>query len=224
IQYIEIEGIRAELVNNPADIPNLIRTGRIPVLVDPQADLLDILKPQVLVDGRMLKLAPETVYPASWMILGLGPGFVAGINCDAAVETQRGPFLGRVIWDGSPKADTGQPEQVDNLTGERVIRAPDTGILEAYVSIGDIVESSVVLAVVNGTPVIAQFRGVMRGMLRSGQPVVRGMKIGDLDPRCDPSLCSVVSDKALAIGGGVLEAILSIPRLRQAYAKTHSIN
>jgi xanthine dehydrogenase accessory factor len=224
INHIEIEGLHAGLVNDPADVSRLLQAGRIPVLVDPQADFLNVLNPQVLVDGRMLKKAPETQYPAPWTMVGLGPGFVAGKNCDAAIETQRGHFLGRVIWHGSPEDDTGQPEQVANFALERVLRAPDSGVLEARVAIGDIVEKSAILAVVKGTPVLARFRGVVRGMLRTGQAVVRGMKIGDLDPRCDPGLCSIVSDKALSIGGGVLEAILSVPRLREAYAQAHSIH
>ena len=57
-------------------------------------------------------------------------------------------------------------------------------------------------------PIKAEIDGVLRGLLPSGIAVRYGMKAGDVDPRCEESHCFTVSDKALAIGGGVLEAFL----------------
>jgi xanthine dehydrogenase accessory factor len=96
-----------------------------------------------------------------------------------------------------------------------VLRAPDAGVLTIFVEIGEIVEEGQPVARVGGKTIIAPFKGTLRGLLYPGLAVNRGMKIGDLDPRCDPSLCYQVSDKSLAVGGGVLEVILSRPDLRK---------
>jgi xanthine dehydrogenase accessory factor len=147
-------------------------------------------------------------------VIGLGPGFEAGLNCHAVVETNRGHRLGRVIWQGAPESDTGVPESVAEHGVERVLRAPVDGILQARVEIGEMVEPGQAVADVAGQPVLANFAGVLRGLVRSGLPVRQGMKVGDVDPRGDRAACRLVSDKALAVGGGVLEAILSRPDLR----------
>ncbi len=208
-QKFAIEGIQAKLTNSLDDLPDLFNFGVVPVLVDPDATLLKTLQPQVVVDARMRKRPPESTYPADWFFIGLGPGFIAGENCDAAVETKRGHFLGRVYWQGSPEPDTGRPESVENREGERVIRAPNSGQLESLVEIGDSVIEGAPLARVANDIVYARFSGIVRGMLMNGLFVERGMKIGDLDPRSDPKYCTMVSDKALAVGGGVMEAIFS---------------
>jgi xanthine dehydrogenase accessory factor len=150
--------------------------------------------------GTRIDMAP--------VVIALGPGFDAGSEVHAVVETNRGPHLGRVIWRGSAEPDTGDPAPVSGRGLSRVLRAPAAGRLHAARSIGDIVEEGDVLATVDGKPLRADFRGLIRGMARDGLMVETGMKIGDLDPRIDPSLCRVVSDKALAVAGGVLEAIL----------------
>jgi xanthine dehydrogenase accessory factor len=213
---IEIEGTSARLVSNLAEVSAAYEQGLIPVLVDPEAKIINDLHPQVVIDGRMRKLAPEWSYPAEGFTIGLGPGFTAGQNCDAAIETKRGPLLGRVYWQGSPESDTGLPEPVANKAGGRVLRAPKSGLLQTLVEIGDVLAPGTPIARVEDSMISAQFQGVVRGLLHGGLYVEQGMKIGDLDPRCDPSLCSLVSDKALAVGGGVMEAILAIPRLREA--------
>ncbi len=212
---MEIEGLRAKLISTPLEMPLMWAEQSIPVLVDPLGEYLNQIRPQILVDARMLKRAPELSYPAEWFMIGLGPGFVVGQNCDAAVETKRGPHLGRVYWQGAPEADTGQPDVIGGRAGERVLRAPQAGVLHTLVEIGEIVSDGMVLARVGHAAIKAQFRGVVRGLLRNGSKVSAEMKIGDVDPRCDPALCTLVTDKALAIGGGVLEAILSIKKFRQ---------
>jgi len=213
-QQVEIEGLRAQLATLD-ELPGLFARQIIPVLVDPQAQSLSQIRPQVLIDARMLKQAPELPYPAEWFTIGLGPGFVVGKNCDAAVETKRGPRLGRLMWQGEPEKDTGQPDAIGNRAGERVLRAPQTGVLHTLVQIGEQLPEGALVARVGQTEVSAQFSGVVRGLLRNGTQVLQGMKIGDLDPRSDPELCTLVSDKALAVAGGVMEAILTVPELRQ---------
>ena len=136
------------------------------------------------------------------------------MSCHAVIETNRGHDLGRVRWVGSPQEDTGIPGEVRGFGPERVLRAPEDGELISGANIGDLVKQGNVLALVGGQAVLAPFDGVPRGLLRPGSQVKQGMKIGDVDPREDPQLVNLVSDKSRAIGGGVLEAILSCPDLR----------
>jgi xanthine dehydrogenase accessory factor len=139
----------------------------------------------------------------------LGPGFVAGENCDAVIETNRGISLGRVIWNGSVDPNTGVPESVAGQSEERVLRSPADGPVIAHAEICDHLEPGKLIAEVGGLPVRAAFSGVLRGLIHPGVIVKRDMKIGDIDPRDDPRACIQVSDKSLAVAGGVLEAILS---------------
>jgi len=216
-QETTVEGVTARRVDDPLDtlrILQVLAKGQIPVLVDPEGLAIGALHPPVVVDARMLKKHVELLPERVQLIIGLGPGFVAGENCHAVVETNRGHLLGRVIWDGAPQPDTGVPERVLDRRAERVIRAPVDGVLKTRADICDLVEPGQVVAEVNGEPVLAPFRGVIRGLLWDGIPVQAGLKIGDVDPRADPRYCTLVSDKALSIGGGVLEAILSRPELR----------
>ena len=213
-----VEGISARRINDLEDtlrVLQVLSKGRIPVLVDPEARAATLLHPSVIVDGRMLKRPPEPLRHNAKLYLGLGPGFTATDNCHAAIETQRGSWLGRVIWQGSPRQDTGIPEAVAGQADSRVLRAPVDGIFVARVQIGEQLAAGQLVAEVGGQPVYAPFQGVLRGLLHSELSVKAGCKIGDLDPRNDPTLCSLVSDKALAVGGGVLEAILARPELRQ---------
>jgi xanthine dehydrogenase accessory factor len=165
----------------------------------------------------MLKKPPEPLRHNARLFIGLGPGFEAGKNCHAVIETRRGHTLGRVYWSGTPEPDTGLPENVAEYGVERVLRSPLAGELLPLVEIGDIVEAGQDVAEVSGEKIKASFKGVVRGLLRSGQLVTPGLKIGDIDPRLNPQLCSLISDKALAIGGGVLEAILSRIELRASF-------
>jgi xanthine dehydrogenase accessory factor len=214
---IVVEGITARCITDPTDTLRILRIfahKQIPVLVDPDFQALQSLRPTVVIDGRMAKQAPERGINQASLVVGLGPGFEAGLNCHAVIETNRGHRLGRVIWQGAPETDTGVPESVAEHGSERVLRAPVDGILEARAEIGELVEPGQIVAEVAGQPVLANFAGVLRGLVHSGLPVIQGMKVGDVDPRGDPAACSLVSDKALAVGGGVLEAILTRPDLR----------
>jgi xanthine dehydrogenase accessory factor len=208
-----IEGFTARHVDDPCDPRRIIRAldkQQIPVLVDPDCSFAKLLQPTVIVDGRMTKQPPEPIGYTPALSIGLGPGFEVGVNCQAVVETRRGHTLGRVFWSGSPEADTGMP---DGDTA-RVLRAPADGEFLSGSSIGDHIEAGQVVAEVNGIPVHAPFSGCLRGLLHPGLTITRGMKIGDIDQRDDPRLWQMVSDKALSIGGGVLEAILTCPDIR----------
>ena len=212
-----LEGITARRVtqiDDPLRILQILSKGRIPVIIDPEGKSIQAIHPSVIVDARMLKSAPESLRHTAKLYIGLGPGFIGGTNCHAAIETQRGPWLGRVIWDGPTQPDSGLPEAVENKQAERVLYAPVGGLVISHKAIGDTIEQGEVIAEVNQQPIVAAFTGVLRGLVHPEVEVQANMKIGDLDPRNDPQLCFHVSDKALAIGGGVLEAILSKPELR----------
>ncbi|MGD2027514.1 MAG: selenium-dependent molybdenum cofactor biosynthesis protein YqeB, partial [Anaerolineales bacterium] len=211
----QVEEIPVRLAENIADAEKILDEGQVAVMVDPEMDCLEAYDPLVMVDGRMMKRAPDYAEMPAPLVIGLGPGFRAGDNCHAVIETMRGHTLGRVIWQGEAAPNTGIPDPVMGITEARVIRAPDHGVLEALAKIGDIVQTGVPLAQVGDTIVSAPFDGVVRGLVEEGLQVKKGMKIGDLDPRQDPRYARLISDKSLAIGGGVLEAILSREDLRK---------
>jgi xanthine dehydrogenase accessory factor len=206
-----VEEVTGELAATPLEAQELMQTGKVAVMVDPKASSCQALAPVVLVDGRMTKLASDQRLDAAPRVIGLGPGFTAGVNCHAVIETRRGHTLGRVYWQGSAEPDNSIPEPVLGLDVQRVLHAPANGRLVAQVMIGDVVEKGTLVAKVDGIPVLSKIKGAVRGLIQDGMVVKHGMKIGDIDPRCDVSLCFQVSDKALAVGGGVLEAMLGDP-------------
>lgn len=205
-----VEGITARRAQ-PEQIPTILASGEIPVLVDPEAKILlsSFLFP-VVIDGRLLKKTPPPLPVKVALHIGLGPGFEAGNNCHAVIETRRSHTLGRVYWEGTTQPDSGKPEG----DPRRVLRAPADGVLVAKAKICEHVEEGQVVALIDGHPVSTPISGVLRGLIRDGIPVVKGVKIGDIDPRDDPSACYLVSDKALSIGGAVLEAILTQEAIR----------
>jgi len=207
----ELRGRRAEDLQAARSILN---QGAIPVLVDPTAEIWHELEPSAIVDARMIKSGPYLPLDSAEMTLGLGPGFEAGVHVHAVIETNRGHRLGRVFWEGSAQPDTGVPESVKGQDYERVLRAPIDGVFEPLAELGSLVTEGTRIAEVAGSPLIAAFDGALRGLLHGGIEIEAGSKVGDLDPRRDLSLCSLISDKALAVGGGVLEALLTSPSLR----------
>ncbi|MBW8011875.1 MAG: EF2563 family selenium-dependent molybdenum hydroxylase system protein [Chloroflexi bacterium] len=209
-----VEGITAQLVEDIEQVQKVIESGEIPVIIDPAAEIIQDLQPLVLVDARMTKQPPDLAIDSAPLVIGLGPGFIASENCHAVVETQRGHFLGRVLWEGSAIPNTGIPGSISKFQVDRVLRAPIDGLLKVHTEICLHLEQGEIIAKVNGEEISAPFTGVLRGMLREGMQVLAGMKIGDLDPRDDPSYCTRISDKALAIGGGVLEAVLTQTDIR----------
>lgn len=212
---VEIEGVKGKLVKRE-QIQAALDAGEIPVVIDPDASILTEIQIPIVIDARLTKLPPSPLPVDVPLHIGLGPGFHAGRNCHAVIETRRSHTLGRVYWEGPTQPDSGQPEG----NQRRVLRAPVDGELVTHVQIGDHVEKDKLIAEIQSktqnrkSKIVTPFPGVIRGLLHPGLQVTKGLKIGDVDPRGDPELCSLVSDKALAIGGGVLEAILAKPDFR----------
>ena len=218
-----VEGAVAERCRLDEALHKLAQ-GVIPLLVDPAAAARSALRPAVLVDAIMAKQNTGTALHHARLVVALGPGFVAGHDCHAVVETQRGHNLGRVIWEGGAEPDTGEPGVLPGASAHasRVLRAPVAGYVHSAHQIGEHVRAGQAIAVVRGVdgaeaPIMAPFDGVLRGLLHPSVLASPGMKIGDLDPRIEPDYCFTVSDKSLAIAGGVLEAILHARR--QAYVR-----
>ncbi|MDR1604765.1 MAG: EF2563 family selenium-dependent molybdenum hydroxylase system protein [Gracilibacteraceae bacterium] len=208
-----VEGVEARLITQPEQAALVLADNQIPVIVDPAAELVQVLQPQIVVDAIMAKRNLGTGKKDANLVVGLGPGFVAGRDCHAVIETKRGPALGRAIWAGAAEPDTAVPGSVNGYTVERVFRSPATGLIKTLCDIGDTLRQGDIAAQIEKdkarVPVLAPFDGVIRGLLRNDSPVFSGMKIGDIDPRLDSDLYYRISDKALAIAGGVLEAILT---------------
>lgn len=211
---IVVEELRGRRVDGVAEALRVIEAGGVPVMVDPKGTCMPDISPLGLIDARMRKAPNELGIRAAPLIVGLGPGFIAGVDCHAVVETQRGHHLGRVYWAGGAAPDTGVPEPVAGKGPERVLRAPRAGVLRGVRSLGDIVDAGEPVAAVDGVEIRAPFRGAVRGLLHDGLKVGEGAKVGDLDPRAEPKYCREISDKALAVGGGVLEALLANPDIR----------
>jgi xanthine dehydrogenase accessory factor len=216
---IVVEGIEGRRANSPDEVPSLLGAGIVPVLVDERGACLSVLHPAAIVDGRMRKAPSELPLDAAPLIIGLGPGFEVGVDCHAVIETRRGHHLGRILWQGRASPDTKVPEAVEGYAVDRVLRAPRRGVMRGLVPIGALVRQGEALLAVDRQEVAAPFDGALRGLLHDGLRVEQGMKVGDLDPRRDARFCREVSDKALAIGGAALEAILSRPDLRRALAE-----
>ncbi len=206
----QVEDIKAERANNTDEIYDIISRGNIAVIADEKAECRRIIKPDFVIDAILAKKNLGTAITDAPVVIAAGPGFTAGVDCHAVVETQRGHYLGRVILEGSAAPNTGVPGNIGGYTTERIIRAVKDGIFRPVCGIGDVVEAGQVVAYVDDEPVKCQIGGVLRGILPKDTPVYKGMKSGDVDPRCKREHCFCVSDKALAVGGGVLEAMLAL--------------
>lgn len=214
-----VEGVRGVLCADAAGARAAAAAGDVAVLVDPEAACVRELAPDVLVDAILAKRNLGTARDMAPVVIGVGPGFTAPVDCDAAVETMRGHYLGRVYYEGSPLPNTAVPGLIGGYAGERMMRAPADGAFEPCVEIGAEVRAGDVCARVAGEPMRATIDGVVRGLLQAGVPVHEGMKCGDVDPRCHPEYIESASDKALAVGGGVLEAILALSAEKNAAAE-----
>lgn len=212
-----VEDVTAKRADNAAQALALLQQGYLPVLADSKCACRTDLKPQVLVDAILAKYNTGTMLTDAPVVIGVGPGFTAGQDCHAVVETMRGHTLGRVIYEGSALPNTNIPGLIGGFAGERVLRAPADGTFQSTRAIGDLVKSGDIVGYVAGEPMRCTIDGVLRGLLADGVTTYKGMKSGDVDPRGDKSYCTTSSDKALAIGGGVVEAVL---HLSQALRKT----
>lgn len=204
-----VEGVTARRADLE-EIPALLERGEIPVLADPAGSCIRALAPDAVVDAVLAKRNLGTTMDMAPAVVAAGPGFTAGTDCHAVVETMRGHYLGRVIYEGSALPNTAVPGLIGGFAGERVLRAPADGVFHQLLDIGAQVKLGDIAGEVGGVPMICTLDGVLRGILPEGTPVHKGMKSGDVDPRCKIEHCYCASDKALAVGGGVLEAVLSL--------------
>ena len=204
-----VEGITAQRAADGAQARRLLAAGVIPLLIDPAAACRAELHPAVMVDAIMAKVNTGTTLDDAPLVVALGPGFVAGQDCHAVIETNRGHDLGRVIWQGPAEPDSGLPGEVAGRQATRVLRAPVNGHVHGRVPIGSAVGEGQIVAHVDDVPIVAPFSGVLRGIVHPSVLVHTGMKIGDLDARAERRYCFTISEKSLAVAGGVLEAILA---------------
>ena len=234
---IEVEGVIAQRIDRVEEAERLWAAERVPVLIDPDWSKSKALSPAVIVDAVMAKRNSGTRIDDASIVIGVGPGFTAGVDCHAVVETQRGHNLGRVYYQGAAAPDTGQPGQIGGEAASRVIRAPTAGVFYGHRQIGERVKAGDVIGRVIaldgavsdsgawrvvtadrdssrplGQVIKTKIEGVLRGLLHDGLLIAAGTKVADVDPRAEESYCFTVSDKALAVGGGVLEAALYVMR------------
>jgi xanthine dehydrogenase accessory factor len=207
-EVVTVDGVTARLVVDDAGVDSCWATEEVPVLVDPEGAAVARLRPDAVVDGIMAKRNVGTRITDAPIVVALGPGFTAGVDSHAVVETNRGHNLGRVILEGSAEPNTSVPGTVGGESARRVVRAPVGGVFWGKRAIGEQIEAGEVVAFVDDTPIPSQLSGVVRGLIYTGLRVHAGMKVGDIDPRGVVSHCFTISDKALAIAGGVVEAIL----------------
>ena len=205
-----VENIIARLVLDFAQIPAVLQRDEIPVLIDPRCEVLKSIHFDAVVDSILAKKNLSTDPTQALVVIGVGPGFSVPQDCHCVIETQRGHDLGRCIYQGCAAKNTGIPGEIGGYTVERLLRAPCDGIFHPILAIGDAVKAGQTVAMVDDQSITAQIDGIVRGLLQDNVPVKAGMKSGDIDPRGCYEHCFTVSDKARAVGGGVLEAILHL--------------
>lgn len=205
-----VEGVAAELVSVFEDIHRVWQQGRIAVAADPQWHLIEQVRPNVVVDAILAKKNTGTRKIEAELVIGLGPGFSAGDDVHMVIETNRGHNLGRIITAGCAEANTGVPGSIAGFDEKRVLRSPAAGNFTTTRSIGDLVTADETIGTVGGQMVTSRIDGVLRGLIRSETTVTRGLKIGDVDPRGQRPYCYTISEKARAIAGSVLEAVMRV--------------
>lgn len=202
-----VDGVKAVRIERAEDAFHVFDDGFVPVLIDPDGKAIEKLHPAVVVDAIIAKKNLGTKIDSAPLVIALGPGFTAGVDADAVIETQRGHRLGRIIREGSAAPNTGRPGNIGGYTTERVIRSPKEGVFRGIRTFGDIVSAGETIAYVDDTPITATIDGMIRGMLHEGLYVPEGFKVADIDPRGKAADYTTPSDKAYAIAGGVLECV-----------------
>jgi xanthine dehydrogenase accessory factor len=201
----QFEDVTAVMVKDEAEMSSAFAQKQIALFIDPAAEIVRRFKPGAGADAIMAKKNLGTGINDAPVVIGVGPGFTAGLDCHGVIETKRGHTIGRVITKGSALPNTGIPGDIGGYTVERLLRAPADGIFEAKAEIGDLVKKGDVVAVVRtagageSVPIYAEIGGILRGLLPTGIVVTQGLKAGDIDPRCEKFHCFTVSDKALSI-------------------------
>lgn len=203
-----VEGVTAWRAENLAEAKRLLDDGIIPVLADPGGLARGFFTPTILIDAIMAKQNTGTQIGDAPFVVALGPGFTPNVDCHVVIETNRGHNLGRAYWTRAAEPNTHTPGVIGGESDRRVLRAPADGQVEGLRRLGDSVKRGEVIARVGGVDLVAQLDGVLRGLAHTGLEVQAGMKIGDVDPRADRDACFTISDKSLAVGGGVLQAVL----------------
>ena len=202
----EVEGVQSI----QADYNNyigILSNENIPVIAD-SIELITRIKPEIYVDARLLKYTVQDRRSLAEFIVGLGPGFTVGVNCSVIIETMRGHDLGRVILDGSASSNTGVPGKIGGESAKRVMYSPKAGNVEWLVEFGEIVNRGQVLGKINNIEIKSHINGIVRGLISPKVNTTKGMKIADVDPRGKEVDYNTISDKALCVGRGVLEAIM----------------
>ena len=211
---MEIEGLFSEKVEGNTieekfdSAIKLLKKNTIPVLVDPKCEILGFANPKILVDAILAKRNLGTKKEHAQIVIGVGPGFDAGSDCDAVIETARGHDIGKIIFTGYASANTGVPGPIGGYTTERLLRSPESGKFKSIKKIGDEVSKGDLVAKVDEFEIFSEIPGVIRGLIRDDLSIPKGFKVGDIDPRAKPEHCMTISDKSRSIAGGVLEAIL----------------
>jgi len=203
-----VEGVQALRAAGAEQFHTIWEAGKIAVTVDPHWNTLHRIRPDVLVDAILSKKNLGTRKEEAGLVIGLGPGFIAGEDVHLVIETHRGHNLGRILATGSAAPDTGIPGPIEGIAVERLLRAPAAGEFRSSCRIGDPIEKGELVGLVEEAQAVSRTGGVLRGLIRPGTWVRRGQKIGDIDPRGEVSYCFTISDKARAIAGSVLEAVL----------------
>ena len=210
--HAEVEGVEALLISDAEDSSKVWAQGKMPLLIDPEFERAKTVRPEVVIDAILAKRNTGTSIDDASLVIALGPGFEAGKDSHFVVETNRGHNLGRLLTEGSAEPNTGVPGPVAGISSDRVLRAPCKGLWQSEAEIGDMVKKGDTVGSVDGQPVETLIDGVLRGLIRPGIPVKEGLKIGDIDPRGVKEYCYTISEKALAISGGVLEGIMRFVR------------
>ena len=211
----KVEDVTCFLADTAEQAVSMLEEGKLVILVDPDGKSMPLVKPTAVVDGILAKKNLGTHRGMADITVALGPGFEAGKDVDAVIETMRGHSLGRVIYQGMAIKNTGVPGAIAGYTKERVIRSPAEGKLKNIKKITDLVKQGEMIATIEtneeSIPIRATIDGLLRGLIRDGYPVTKGFKIADIDPRIgEYENCFTISDKARCIAGGVLEAILHL--------------
>ena len=203
-----VEGVEAVAAGSAAAIFAAWRNGQIAVVRTADWSAIQGIVPDVVVDAIIAKRNLGTRIGDAPLVIGLGPGFAAGVDCHVVVETNRGHHLVRLSHHGSAEPDTRMPGDIAGYTAPRRLLAPLAGGIPSDRAIGQRVAVGETVGQVGDAPVIAGVEGILRGLIRPGTAVSAGLKLGDVDPRCEPQHCHTVSDKARALGGAVLEAVM----------------
>ena len=201
----QVEDVCCTRIESLSELDGCFKRAQVPILVDPGAESIAQLKPAAVIDAILAKRNLGTHKDMAPVTIALGPGFCAGVDVSAVIETNRGHDLGRLILKGSAQNDTGIPGEIGGKGAQRVIHAPAAGELRHIRSIGDVLEEGEAICEINGEVIMAPFKGLLRGLIREGLQVPRGMKIADMDPRLDVDW-RTISDKARCLGGAALEA------------------